>query len=227
MTFKFLKIMGIGLILSVKKLLPILFLFTGFQANAVVIGNLTYDGTYISGDGRTYLGLDTIAPWDYATTLAATQVNGEYEDYRIANTADADYFIGSLFGANADNCSTVDGTASAWTVCGHLAGWSDGLFGMSSHPVNADAFFFIADETGAQHEFGLVIAYHQAYMHQSEGQKSRNQVDMHSQNGVYSNEPIGFLLLKDTIVQANEPSILAIMGLGIFGLGYARRRRQS
>jgi hypothetical protein len=37
MTFKFLKIMGIGFILSVKKLLPILFLFTGFQANATII----------------------------------------------------------------------------------------------------------------------------------------------------------------------------------------------
>jgi len=96
-------------LLMFKKLLPILFLFTGFQANAALIGNLTYDGTYISGDGRTYLGLNTIASWDYARTLAATQVGGAYEGFRIANTADADYFIGSLFGANADNCSTVDG----------------------------------------------------------------------------------------------------------------------
>jgi hypothetical protein len=116
MTFKFLKIMGIGFILSVKKLLPILFLFTGFQANAVLIGNLTYDGTYISGDGRTYVGLDTIASWDYAKTLAATtEVDGLYEGFRIANTADADYFIGSLFGDYFDNCSTVDGTASTTT----------------------------------------------------------------------------------------------------------------
>jgi hypothetical protein len=214
-------------LLMFKNLLPILFLFTGFQANAVLIGNLTYDGTYISGDGRTYLRLDTIAPWDYATTLAATQVNGEYEDYRIANTADADYFIGSLFGANADNCSTVDGNASTWTSCGHIAGWSDGLFGLSSHANNHDAFFFIADEAGAPDEFGLVRVYPSGHIRQTEGQMKIYQVDMHSEFGDYSNEPIGFLLLKDTIVQANEPSILAIMGLGIFGLGYARRRRQS
>jgi hypothetical protein len=214
-------------LLMFKNLLPILFLFTGFQANAVLIGNLTYDGTYISGDGRTYLGLDTIAPWDYATTLAATQVNGEYEDYRIANTADADYFIGSLFGANADNCSTVDGTANTWTNCGHIAGWSDGLFGINSDDGGHDAFFFIADEAGALNDFGLVMAYPYGAIYQAEGLKTLYQVDMHSEFGVYSNEPIGFLLLKDTIVQANEPSILAIMGLGIFGLGYARRRRQS
>jgi hypothetical protein len=111
-----------------KKLLPILFLFTGFQANAVLIGNLTYDGTYISGDGRTYLGLNTIASWDYATTLAATMVDGAHEGFRIANTADADFFIGSLFGANADKCSTVDGIATA-SLCGTITGWADGRFG--------------------------------------------------------------------------------------------------
>ena len=137
-----------------KNLLPILFLFTGFQANAVLIGNLTYDGTYISGDGRTYLGLDTIAPWDYATTLAATQVNGEYEDYRIANNADADYFIGSLFGANADNCSTGDGTAFFKVHCGQLVGWGDTFIRMSAtNGQTNDRFFFIADEADAQIEF--------------------------------------------------------------------------
>jgi len=219
--------MGIGFILSVKKLLPILFLFTGFQANAVLIGNLTYDGTYISGDGRTYLGLDTIAPWDYATTLAATQVNGEYEDYRIANTADADYFIGSLFGANADNCSTVDGTASTNTHCGDLVGWSEGLFGLSAPDELYDALFFIADEAGALNEFGVVLATHHGAVTQLEGMETHYEADSFSEFGDYPDTPIGFLLLKDTIVQANEPSILAIMGLGIFGLGYARRRRQS
>ncbi len=127
-----------------KKLLPILFLFTGFQANAALIGNLTYDGTYISGDGRTYLGFNTIASWDYATTLAATQVNGEYEDYRIANNADADYFIGSLFGTEDDNCFTVDGSPQN-AICGAIQGWTDGLFG-DNFIQNSDRMLFIADE---------------------------------------------------------------------------------
>jgi hypothetical protein len=215
-------------LLMFKNLLPILFLFTGFQANAVLIGNLTYDGTYISGDGRTYLGLDTILPWDYATTLAATQVNGEYEDYRIANTADADYFIGSLFGANADNCSTVDGTATPQTHCGTIVGWGDGLFGTSGYGLVNDGFFFIADEAGARNEFGSVQIEDQGIVHQWEELFTIEAADNHSLGGVrYAVEPIGFLLLKDTIVQANEPSILALMGLGIFGIGYARRRRQS
>jgi hypothetical protein len=222
MTFKFLKIMGIGFILSVKKLLPILFLFTGFQANAVVIGNLTYDGTYISGDGRTYVGLDTIASWDYATTLAATQVSGQYEGFRIANTADADYFIGSLFGANADNCSTVDGTASN-IQCGTVNGWANGAFGNNAD-VNLDYFWFIADER-SDIEVGFTQMEDNGIVTQFEFWSSIDDSDKYSDGGEYSIYPITWLLVKDTSAQVDEPSILALMALGIFGIGFARRRR--
>jgi hypothetical protein len=226
MLFKFLKIMGIGFILSVKKLLPILFLFTGFQANAGVIGNLTYDGTYISGDGRTYVGLDTIAAWDYATTLAATtEVDGPYEEFRIANTADADYFIGSLFGADADNCSTVDGSPTNGT-CGVIQGWTDGLFGYNSHS-NFDIFFFIADEVPNSGVGGVRVSSGNGTVEQYESWMTPSFSDMYSAGGPFRQSPISWLLVKDTVASVPEPSIIALMGLGIFGLGYARRRRQS
>ena len=206
-----------------KKLLPILFLFTGFQANAALIGNLTYDGTYISGDGRTYLGLNTIASWDYARTLAATQVNGVYEGFRIANTADADNFIGSLFGANADNCSTVDGTASN-TICGMVTGWADGKFGDNFDSQN-DFFFFDADETVSNKVGYTAINSNRRVTQYEIGFSLIETSDWYSAGGQVSGTPIGWLLVKDTIVQANEPSILALMVLGIFGIGFARRRR--
>jgi hypothetical protein len=223
MAFKFLKIMGIGFILSVKKLLPILFLFTGFQANAVVIGNLTYDGTYISGDGRTYLGLDTIASWDYATTLAATQVSGQYEGFRIANTADADYFIGSLFGANADDCSTVDGTASI-SQCGILNGWADGVVGDSAN-VMFDIFFFIADESPTVEVGTAVMVASSLIVNQNEQWGSVKFSDTFSFRPNSNRFHIPWLLVKDTYAQVDEPSILALMALGIFGIGFARRGR--
>jgi hypothetical protein len=223
MAFKFLKIMGIGFILSVKKLLPILFLFTGFQANAVVIGNLTYDGTYISGDGRTYLGLDTIASWDYATTLAATQVSGQYEGFRIANTADADYFIGSLFGANADDCSTVDGTASI-SQCGILNGWADGVVGDSAN-VMFDIFFFIADESPTVEVGTAVMVASSLIVNQNEQFGSFKYSDTFSFRPNSNRFHIPWLLVKDTYAQVDEPSILALMALGIFGIGFARRGR--
>jgi hypothetical protein len=206
-----------------KKLLPILFLFTGFQANAVLIGNLTYDGTYISGDGRTYVGLDTIAGFTYQETLDATQeIGGLYEGFRIANTADADYFIGSLFGANADNCSTVDGAASNG-ACGIVNGWDDGSFGGNTGE-SEDLFWFKSDETTSS-EAGFVILRNDGNIVQQEIGFSISFTDDYAIDGQSSPDYIGWLLVKDTIVQANEPSILALMVLGIFGIGFARRRR--
>jgi hypothetical protein len=205
-----------------KKLLPILFLFTGFQASAVLIGNLTYDGTYISGDGRTYVGLDTIASWDYARTLAATQVSGQYEGFRIANTADADFFIGSLFGTKADSCSTVDGFANSM-MCGQVTGWADGSFGDNVNENN-DYFWFNADEA-ISYQVGMVGINHDGMVKQFESWNYRYRSDQYADGGISSTTPIGWLLVKDTVVQANEPSILALMVLGIFGIGFARRRR--
>jgi hypothetical protein len=209
-----------------KKLLPILFLFTGFQASAVVvIGNLTYNEPYISGDGRTYVGLDKIAGFTYQQTLDATQVGGDYEGFRIANTADADYFIGSLFGANEDVCSTVDGIASLTLQCGTVIGWADGIFGDSFDSLQ-DTMWFMADETVDYFEVGFVTIVESGKISQNERWGSRQDSDRYAAGGANSgNGPIGWLLVKDTIVQANEPSILALMVLGIFGIGFARRRR--
>jgi hypothetical protein len=203
------------------KLLPILFLFTGFQASAVLIGNLTYDGTYISGDGRTYVGLDTIASWDYLTTFNATQADGVYEDFRIANNADADYFIGSLFGAQADTCSTVDGTPTN-TFCGIVPGWFDGIFG-DNYDSSFDSIFFTAD-VNADYEVGFVEIL-SGRLYQYESGLSFAGSNEYSANGPDSHTPVAWLLVKDTVVSANEPSILALMALGIFGFGFARRRR--
>jgi hypothetical protein len=200
-----------------KKLLPILFLFTGFQASAVLIGNLTYDGTYISGDGRTYVGFDTIASWDYATTLAATQVGGPYEGFRIANTADADFFIGSLFGANADSCSTVDGIPSYSNIhCGTISGWTDGLFGNNSIS-SFDMLWFLADESLL--EVGFNRIFDNGNVYQFEAFANLSSTD--------SFPDMSWLLVKDTVASVPEPSIIALMSLGIFGIRFARRRRQS
>jgi hypothetical protein len=229
MLFKFLKIMGIGFILSVKKLLPILFLFTGFQANAGVIGNLTYDGTYISGDGRTYVGLDTIAAWDYATTLAATtEVDGPYEEFRIANTADADYFIGSLFGADADNCSSIDenGTPNADNAyCGDITGWTDGMFGDNMN--NQTDYFLFIDDGSTTTWAGVTSLKYDGMVAQVESWITIDNSDEYSADGMYPSSPMTWLLVKDTVASVPGPSSIALMGLGIFGLGFARRRRQS
>jgi hypothetical protein len=208
----------------IKKLLTLLFLFAGFQANAAVMGNLTYDGTYISGDGRTYLGLDTIALWDYQRTLHETQASGEYPDFRIANTADADFFIGSLFGAVADDCSAVDGVSTSLN-CGEITGWSDGFFGNNYAP-DKDSFFFLADED--QYTVaGLSTVHSDGKVDQKEGWGLFSHTGMYASDGYLSSKAISWLLVRDSVSAVPEPSILALMGLGIFGIGFVRRRKSQ
>jgi hypothetical protein len=211
------------------KLLPILFLFTCFQASAVLIGNLTYDGTYITGDGRTYVGLDTIASWDYRTTFDATQAGGVYEDFRIANTADADYFIGSLFGASADNCSTVDGIITYQAFCGSIPDWVGGFPGDNSPDRHDELWvWFIADEAvDSRRQAGSIAHDGTGEVRQNEGWAAFSFTDNYSAGGgpSFAAGYIPWLLVKDTVVSANEPSTLALMALGIFGFGFARRRR--
>jgi hypothetical protein len=211
-------------LLMFRKLLPILFLFTGFQANAVLIGNLTYDGTYISGDGRTYLGLNTIASWDYATTLAATQVGGQYEGFRIANTADADFFIGSLFGSRSDGCSNTT-TFALWHNCGDITGWTDGMFG-----ANFDGFFDTLLYYAPNSKYAGYLQINRSLgVGQIETFIPIGDTDKYSDRSPGSTVTLymSWLLVKDTVVSVPEPSIIALMGLGIFGIGFARRRRQS
>jgi hypothetical protein len=224
-----------------KKLLPILFLFTGFQANAALIGNLTFDGTYISGGGRTYLDLSEYVRWDYQTAYNATQVGGAYEDFRIANTADADNFIGLLFGANADNCSAVDRVASNDT-CGTLAqyaGWASVINRRVMHSSADVGFKFLADES-ITHEVGLTIMHNRPTGRYNS--TPTRTVTQHEEWGtVWEADRLGnltdntgqiigktaWLMVRGPIAAVPEPSIIALIGLGIFGLGFARRRRQS
>jgi hypothetical protein len=207
-------------LLMFKKLLPILFLFTGFQANAVLIGNLTYDGTYISGDGRTYSGLNHIASMDYATTLAATQVGGAYEGFRIANTADANFFIGSMFGTNANACSTSTVT-NVNSFCGTIIGWADGLFG-NNRGTGFDSFWFTADDINTT----LVSRARIGSLGDVSQRLEYASIAFADTITAQFTFPSPWLLVKDTVA-APEPSIVALMGLGIFGIGFARRRRQS
>ena len=109
-------------------------LLMSVQVNASIIGNLSYDGTFVTGDSYTYLGLDTMAGSGQADFVTATSAGGAYADFSIADTATADRFLDSLlFGSSACNgAGTLNGT-----VCGIATGWIDGLFG-SNQESNAD-----------------------------------------------------------------------------------------
>ena len=180
------------------------------SANALIIGNLNYDGTYIRGDGYTYLGLDTTAVigTTYADFVAATSAGGAYEGFSLAGVTIADQFVDSLLGG-ANACSGA-GTANG-TACGTVAGWTRGLFGATYTTNTGDWFQFDAGALGirtpgSSEPAGLVRQYENAGW----------------ADCALCDEGIGYLVYR---AQVPEPSAIALIMAGLFGLGLSRRRK--
>jgi hypothetical protein len=213
---------------KVNKLLPVLFLFAGFQAHAgpiTTVGNLSYDGTIISGDGRTYIGFDTLRSLTYQQTLDKITTGAFYSGYRFANTEDTDYFIGSLFGDQNDSCSITDGVAHNRS-CGTVPGWSDGIFGQNYNSID-DRTFFLADESQTM-DVGYLEIDSSGFTIQRDEYYSIEQSDKFSEDGEYfSDGHVSWLLVKNSNASnaVPTPSSFAIFVLGLAGIGFARRRR--
>jgi hypothetical protein len=215
---------------KIAKLLTVLCIFTGFQAYAApitTIGNLSYDGTLISGDGRIYVGLDTLAPLTYQQTLDKIANDPIYADYRVADNEDADYFINSLFGDTSDNCSTTDGVPQSDQICGKVNEWYDGAFGANSNEYY-DLVWFLANESTTR-ETGYIQLYAPTALgdvYQGESYDSIENSDAFSEFG-YMPYNVTWLLVTDSVASnaVPTPASFAIFVLGFAGIGFARRRR--
>ena len=99
------------------------------NAEIITFGDLSTDAAYdVIADtaiGREYLRFDTF-DLTYAQTVAATNVGGIYEGWKIADLNIANQFVSGI----------TSGT-------GQLSGWNDGVFGASYDDVAYDMFTFI------------------------------------------------------------------------------------
>ena len=186
------------------------------SANALTLGNLTYDGTYITGDGYTYLGLDTtsVIGTTYTDFVNATSAGGAFADFSIAGVAMADQFVDSLLGG-ANFCSGA-GTSDG-TLCGNVSGWSSGLFGSNYTGTSGDWFQFEVGATsgatgirpaGLGYIAGDVLQYESAGWSQC----------------LLCDQGIGYLVYRADVP---EPSVIALLVAGLIGVGFSRRRRQA
>lgn len=208
-----------------------LLLSTLSSAAVFTQGDLTYDDAtgIISGNGKEYLGFDIGRHWTYAQTLAQTQAGGTYESFSIATTADADFFIDSIFGANPDNCSTVDGLFNGTVDCGVLPDWTDGKFGASFHET-FDYVWFLAEEHPI-FDVGYIeidTTQPQPVLAQAEGWADFAFSDTFSSAGPDPLLTASWLLVRDAVpTPAPTPSIFALIAIGFAGLGLISSRRRE
>jgi hypothetical protein len=211
-----------------KKLLPIALLFVGLQAHAapITIGDLSYDGTYITGGERTYLGFDTDTSNTYAQWVEAIGTDVKYEGFRIADLADMDYFIGLLFGDVDDSCSSAVGGGSGTTVCGTLTGWSSNAFGTT---FNAnDNYVWAIDGVDNAMATNLLINNTNVKRYRDHANKA-----VADNYATAQNNAIGYLIVRDDSaptpsakqINVPVPNNITLLALGLVGLGLARRRR--
>jgi hypothetical protein len=212
-----------------KKLLPIALLFVGLQAHAapITIGDLSYDGTYITGGERTYLGFDTDTSNTYAQWVDAIGNDDKYEGFRIADLADMDYFIGLLFGDVDDSCSSAVGAGSGPTVCGTLTGWSSNSFGTT---FNADDNYVWAID-GDNGAMATNLRINNTEVRRFRDHATKTGAD--SNAVATNNNAIGYLIVRDDSaptpsakqINVPVPNNITLLAIGLVGLGLARRRR--
>jgi hypothetical protein len=181
-----------------KKLLPLLFLFAGFQANATLIDNGDY-----STDNES--GLDWL---DWTLTADKTQAEAltlySSAGWRIATTSEAvglieNHFDVGIVGGGLAYGGSVVNLQAKHTQFASLFGVTY-LSGLSYSKIEG---FGLIGSDGSNVFAGYLPANYGSF----------------NQHAYY----MGVALVKAAAV--SEPAIIALFALGVVGIGFARRRQ--
>jgi hypothetical protein len=202
-------------------------------ASVITTGTLEYDNVsnVITDNvtGVTYLGWDMVKDLDYAQTVAITTGAATYGEYHIASQAEAYGFFNAATGLSvSDEQGAQDIRASAYY------GGDGRPFGHSGDAEYDDAFFLSAEE---KQEVGKLY-YGTGYWAEVTGLRLQDTVygeridntDYYSDNGTRWGDSSdrarsGWLLVRPSANSVPEPSIIALLALGLVGIGFARRRQ--
>jgi hypothetical protein len=193
------------------------------SAAIVTTGTLDYDNvTNVitdSASGATYLGWDMVDESTYQQTVDQTN-GGAFDGWHIASQTEAYEFYRAATGD-----SRVDAVGDQYLVT-EIAAFGEGVpFGQNGGGWT-DLAWFLSDEYT---EVGFIQMFAQDNeVTISDAAMTIVTSDRNSASG--DPDYIGWLLVGDsakTSIPVPEPSIIALFGLGLVGLGFARKRRQA
>ena len=199
------------------------------SASVITTGTLEYDNVsnVITDNvsGETYLGWDMVKDLDYAQTVAITTGTGLYNDWHIASQTEAYSFYNAATGAG------VSDVVGDQIHSDDIGVYVDGeRFGGSSAPLQ-DYAWFLSDGLLPAGNLQLYSRYTDLSL--TEIFCTLDCTDYNSINGNIAGDSqssgynIGWLLVGGSTTVVPEPSIIALFALGLVGIGFARRKRQS
>jgi len=210
-----------------------------FFAGSLLVSSFAH-ANLVNINGTNWLSLDQTAGMSYNNIAA-------YSGYHLASKADFDTMINNYVDVNDNNFGDVVGTSHAnhptlgWaSVRGNInvadffltSFFQD--FGLThdfawSHIIYRYAFGFYGNKTS------LRLGGLQAYFYGESGEfyasEYNRYIDDYSRftsNPSLFSPSVGWFLIQDAPIPAiPEPSIIALMGLGFFGLGLVRRKMKK
>jgi hypothetical protein len=193
-----------------KKLLPLLFLFAGFQANAAII-QFQYDDTIsyslitglVAGQSATItVGLDNGVAGDVSQIWTAgdlTSVTFDFNNGGLVTTFKSPW--GGSLSSSVGNFTTN----GSGVLTGVMSSWYDISLG--------------TDWTSS----GVAVTPLWWYLNSGNSVYGSDKGDV----GLSSVSGLSSAANWSKVAAVPEPSIIALFGLGLVGIGFARRKRQS
>jgi hypothetical protein len=199
-----------------KKLLPLLFLFAGFQANASIISD--YGKTDAASDGWSVLYQGTFNELPNMASILGGIASGT--TYALASSLSASTTTYDLFGSTTTNLLDIRGTTHNSTTAADGAfwywnnySWDYGSLGFS----DSASISQMSADTGSG---DLRMSWHTVNDSLRTGYRSG--VNMGLQGSGAGDSWQRYVLVQSDVP---EPSIITLFGLGLVGIGFLRKRK--